>query len=91
MAESKKDTRSSITTVKLQLKEYKAIDTYETKSKLPSGQYLLGRMIHLCQPVSKEEKQISKNDARKTVAIEMRLIKVMMILEMKTQLLVVLP
>ena len=60
MAESKKDTRSSITTVKLQLKEYKVIDTYETKSKLPSGQYLLGRMIHLCQPVSKGEKQISK-------------------------------
>ena len=57
MAESKKDTRSNITTVKLQLKEYKAVDTYETKSKLPSGQYLLGRMIYLCQPVSKREKQ----------------------------------
>ena len=71
MAESKKDTRSSITTVKLQLKEYKAIDTYKTKSKLPSGQYLLGRMIHLCQPVSKGEKQICKNDASKTVAFEM--------------------
>ena len=54
MAESKKDTRSSITTVKFQLKGYKAIDTYETKSKLPSGQYLR-RMIHLCQPVSKGE------------------------------------
>ena len=48
MAKSKKDTRSSITTVKFQLKEYKATDTYETKSKLPSGQYLR-RMIHLCQ------------------------------------------
>ena len=77
MVESKKDTRSSITTVKLQLKEYKAIDTYETKSKLPSGQYLLGRMIQpvfkgLCQPVSKGEKQISKNDASKTVAFEIR-------------------
>ena len=73
MAESKKDTRSSITTVKLQLKEYKAIDTYETKSKLPSGQYLLGRILHLCQPVSKGEKQISKNDASKTVAFEIRI------------------
>ena len=72
MAESKKDTRSSITTVKLQQKEYKTINTYETKSKLPSGQYLLGRMIHLCQPVSKGEKQISKNDASKTVAFEIR-------------------
>ena len=72
MAESKKDTRSSVTTVKLQLKEYKAIDTYETKSKLSSGQYLLERMIHLCQPVSKGEKQISKNDASKTVAFEIR-------------------
>ena len=55
MAKSKKDTRSSVTTAKFQLKEYKAIDTYETKLKLPSGQYLLGRMIHLCQPVSKGE------------------------------------
>ena len=72
MAESKKDSRSSITTVKLQLKEYKAIDTYGTKSKLPSGQYLLGRIIHLCQPVSKGEKEISKNDASKTVAFEIR-------------------
>ena len=72
MAESKKDTRSNITTVKLQLKEYKAVDTYETKSKLPSGQYLLGRMIYFCQPVSKGEKQISKNDASKTVAFEIR-------------------
>ena len=72
MAESKKDTRSNITTVKLQLKEYKAIDTYEIKSKLPSEQYLLGRMIYLCQPVSKGEKQISKNDASKTVAFEIR-------------------
>ena len=72
MAKSKKDTRSSITTVKLQLKEYKAIDTYEAKSKLPPEQYLLGRMIHLCQLVSKGEKQISKNDASKTVAFEIR-------------------
>ena len=72
MAESKKDTRSSITTVKLPLKEYKAIDTYETKSKLPFGQYLLEHGIHLCQPVSKGEKQISKNDASKTVAFEIR-------------------
>ena len=72
MAESKKDTRSSITTVKLQLKEYKVIDIYETKSKLPSGQNLLGHMIHLCQPVCKGEKQISKNDASKTVAFEIR-------------------
>ena len=72
MAESKKDTQSSITTVKLQLKEYKAIDTYKTKSKLPSGQYLLRGMIHLCQPVSKGEKQISKKDASKTVAFEIR-------------------
>ena len=39
------------------------INTYETKSKLPFGQYLLQRMIHLCQSVSKGEKQISKNDA----------------------------
>ena len=29
-------------------------------------------MIHLCQPVSKGEKQISKNDASKTVAFEIR-------------------
>ena len=74
MAEFKKDARSSITTVKLQLKEYKTIDTYETKSKLPSGQYLqvLGRMIHLCQPVSKGEKQISRNGGSKTVAFEIR-------------------
>ena len=72
MAESKKDFRSSITTVILQLKEYKAIDTCETKSKLPSGQYLLRGMIHLCQPVSKGEKQISKNDGSKTVTFEIR-------------------
>ena len=67
MAESKKDTRSGITTVKLQLKEYKA---YGTKSKQSSGQYLLGRMIHLCQPVSTGEKQISENNASKTDAFE---------------------
>ena len=62
------------------VQEYKAIDKairiqsdrHETKSKLPSGQYLLGRMIHLCQPVSKGEKQISKNDASKTVAFQIR-------------------
>ena len=47
MAESKKDTRSSVTTVKLQLKEYKAIDTYETKSKLSFGQYLAFSMAIL--------------------------------------------
>ena len=72
MAASKKETRSSVPAVELQQKEYKSIDVYESKSKLPSGLYLLGRMIHLCQPVSKGQKQISKNDASKIVANEVR-------------------
>jgi hypothetical protein len=70
MTDFKKVTRSSITTVQLQQREYKAIITYEPKPKLPLGLYLLGRMIHLCQPASKGEKQISKADASRTVAKE---------------------
>ncbi|KAK6194847.1 hypothetical protein SNE40_000387 [Patella caerulea] len=52
--------------------QYKEESVFITTSKLPSGKHIIGRMLALCKVPEKGVAQMSRNDASKVVAHEVR-------------------
>ena len=53
-------------------KTYIELNEYVCKSKLPNGQYVTGRMLALCRQPERGIKTMSRDDASKIVANELR-------------------
>ena len=51
---------------------YIEVNEYVCKSKLPNGQYVIGRMMALCRQPERGIQTMSRDDASKIVASELR-------------------